>query len=194
VTEAAAPLQTAAVDPDPTNTAAQQALAEKLHHDEAVRHEADALAAVQQRLTDALQQQGLGDSVRFRQEARGLVVSVVADSVLFDLGSAELRPDGRRVLDAVSGVLASLPNQVAIEGHTDDRPIRGPGGRYATNWELSTARATSVLHYLVAAHSLTAGRLSAAGYADQRPLVPNDTDEHRARNRRVEVVVLNAAT
>jgi hypothetical protein len=89
------------------------------------------------------------------------------------------------VLDGIGPALVPLPNPVTVEGHTDDLPI---SGRFATNWELSTERATTVLRYMMETHGLPAGRLSAAGYADQRPLVEN-TAQTRATNRRVEVIV-----
>jgi chemotaxis protein MotB len=132
---------------------------------------------------------GMQDSVNFRFEARGLVVTVVTDRVLFDIGADVLRPEGREVLDHLAGSLGRLPNPVSVEGHTDNTPING-GGRFPTNWELSTARATSVLRYLVEAHHLPAPRLSAAGYADQRPIAENASAEGRTANRRVEIVVL----
>ena len=110
------------------------------------------------------------------------------DPVLFDLGSADLRPEGRTVLDGMVDALLALPNHVAIEGHTDDRPIHSPV--FVTNWELSTARATSVLRYLVT-KGMPGNRLAAAGYADQKPIAANDTEAHRAENRRVEVVILS---
>ena len=169
--------------------AAQQALAEKEAHDAAVTAEKNTLAHVQDEIRQELTAHGLGDSVRFRMEGRGLVVTVVTDKVLFDLGSADLRAEGRAVLDGMTPVLVNLPNHVAIEGHTDNQPIHSP--QYATNWELSTARATTVLRYLVDAKGFPSARLSAAGYADQRPLVANDNDVDRAANRRVEVVILS---
>ena len=168
---------------------AAQALAEKQAHDQAVEAENHNLDVAQEQIVSVLKGKGLGDAVRFRHEARGLVVTVVTDDVLFDLGSAALRPQGRAVLDGMAEALAALPNPIAVEGHTDNKPVLG--GRFGSNWELSTARATEVLRYLVDAHRFPAGRLSAAGYADQRPLVANDTDAHRAQNRRVEVVVLS---
>lgn len=167
---------------------ALEALREKEQQQEAAQHEHDELVQTRNRLEAALDANGLGATVQFRLEPRGLVVAVVTDRVLFDLGSAALRPEGRAVLGELAPVLASLPNQLVIEGHTDDRPING--GPFASNWELSTARATSVLRYLVEAHGVAPARLSAAGYADQRPLHPNDSDTHRAQNRRVEIVVV----
>lgn len=134
---------------------------------------------------------GLGNAVSFRQEDRGLVVSIVSDDVLFAPGSADLRPEGMAVVDAVADALAALPNHVSVEGHTDDLPINT--GRYPSNWELSTARAGAVLRYLAERHGLPQARLEAGGYADQRPLDTNETAAGRARNRRVDIAVLSLA-
>jgi len=164
------------------------ALQEKKDHDAAVKQEQDTLQAAENQIKGELTAHGLGDSVQFKLESRGLIVTVVTDKVLFDVGSADLRPEGREVLDGMAPALARLPNGISIEGHTDDRPIHGT---FATNWELSTARATSVLRYLIDTKSIASNRISAAGYADQRPIAPNDTDAHRTENRRVEVVVLS---
>jgi chemotaxis protein MotB len=117
------------------------------------------------------------------------VLNVVTDEVVFDLGRAELKSAGLVILDGVANALKAIPNNIAVEGHTDDRPLNG-GFPYPTNWELSTGRATSVLRYFVETHGMAPGRVSAAGYADQQPLVPNDSDANQAKNRRVEIVVL----
>jgi chemotaxis protein MotB len=148
---------------------------------------------VEQQIERALAAKGLQHAVTFRQEVRGLVVTVVTDNVLYAVGSADLQSEGRTVLDALVPALAVLPNDIAIEGHTDNQPIVG-GGPYPTNWELSTARATSVLRYLIDVHHLEPSRLSAAGYADTRPLVPNTSPANQALNRRVEIVVLSRTT
>jgi chemotaxis protein MotB len=111
----------------------------------------------------------------------------VSDRVLFEPGQADLRAEGREVVDKLAAAIGRLPNKLAVEGHTDNVPI---SGRYASNWELSTARATTVLRELLERHGISPSRLSAAGYADERPLAANDTAEGRAANRRVELVVL----
>ena len=165
--------------------AAVAALDEKKAREQAIAAENEELKEVQRRITEQLAAKGLQDSVRFQIDERGLVVTIVTDEVLFELGSADLLPAGRTVLDGVGPALVPMPNPVTIEGHTDNLPI---SGRYPTNWELSTERATTVLRYLMDTHGLAAGRLSAAGYADQRPLVEN-TPAQRATNRRVEVIV-----
>ena len=118
-----------------------------------------------------------------------MVVSIVAEGVLFDAGSAEIKPEGRIILDDISKTLAALPNQLSIEGHTDTSPIST--GQFPSNWELSTSRASTVLRYLASQHNIGQKRLQAAGYADQRPVAPNDTDTGRAQNRRVDIAVLS---
>ncbi|MGG5259669.1 OmpA/MotB family protein [Phycicoccus avicenniae] len=149
----------------------------------------DQLVEVRRKITKALAAQGLENSVRFEMRDDGLVVDIVSDRVLFDPGQATLRPEGRHVLSAIAPTLRGIGNQMTVEGHTDDVPV---AGRFTSNWELSTARSTSVLQYLLS--SKVRGRqLSAAGYADQRPLTTNDTVEGRARNRRVAVVVHSTA-
>ncbi len=151
----------------------------------------DPLTEVEQVVRSRAAATGLGSAVEFRREARGLVVTIVTDQVLFEEGRAAVQPDGIRILDVVAEALVDLPNAVTIEGHTDSRPISTV--RFPSNWELSTARATSVLRYLVETREFPRDRLSAAGYADTRPLAEGDDPASLARNRRVEIVVLATA-
>jgi chemotaxis protein MotB len=92
----------------------------------------------------------------------------------------------------VADRLRALPNALRVEGHTDDVPIQT--SKFASNWELSTARATRVVDYLIHAGSIDPARLSAAGYSQFHPLVANDSEANRARNRRTDIVILNTAT
>ncbi len=108
--------------------------------------------------------------------------------VIFDLGKDELKPEIISVLSAVAKVIKDMPNEVVVEGHTDDRPIIS--GEFRSNWELSTARAFSVVRYFIE-HGIDPKRLSAIGYGEYRPLYPNDTDEHRAFNRRIEIDIVS---
>ncbi len=167
---------------------AKAVLNKQARQDLARKVERDRLLDVEKEFVERVHAAGLADKVGFQLENRGLVVSIVSDEVLFDLGSAELRRDGRKVLGGLAGILRRMPNHVAVEGHTDNLPISG--GQYSNNWVLSTARATSVLSYLLD-NGLPASRLSAAGYADQRPAKPNATRSGRAANRRVEIVILS---
>ena len=145
----------------------------------------DDLTAIRDRIAKSLAAKGLSGSVQFQVRDHGLVVNVVTDRVLFDAGEASLRPNGHKVLDAITPILRTLPNELTVEGHTDNVPI---SGRYPSNWELSTERATTVLRYVLT-RGVSGSQLSAAGYADQRPLSSNQTSAGRARNRRVAIIV-----
>ena len=169
---------------------AKKVLDNKAKEDLARKIERERLLDVETEFVERVHAAGLSDKVGFELQHRGLVVSIVSDDVLFDIGSADLRSDGRKVLNGLAGILRDMPNDVAVEGHTDNVPISG--GAYRDNWVLSTARATSVLSYLLD-HDLRASRLSAAGYADQRPVRPNASPRGRAANRRVEIVILSSA-
>ncbi len=120
---------------------------------------------------------------------RGNMVVELPENVLFDSGRAELRGGGEEALGRVAEVLAGVPNRnFLVAGHTDNIPV-GRRSRYDSNWELSAARGVAVVRFL-AAHGMPAERLAAAGYADTQPVAANDTDEGRAQNRRIEIIVL----
>lgn len=138
----------------------------------------------------ALKAKGLQSSVRFEVTERGLVVSIVTDEVLFDTARAELKPQGRTIIDAIAPALRKLPNNISIEGHTDNRPIST--SQFPTNWELSVIRATTVLRYLES-DGISGKRMSATGYGDERPVAPNATADGRSLNRRVALVVMSSA-
>jgi len=143
-----------------------------------------------QNLHQFVEQHNLGGQVATRQEERGVVISVVADGLLFDEGDATLKSDSFQVIDRVADIVKQVPNHVQVEGHTCDLPIHTD--RFPSNWELSASRAGAVLRYFTATSGLSGSRFTIAGYADSRPLSPNDSDEHRATNRRVEIVLLKS--
>ena len=148
------------------------------------------LSLVEARLMARLDQ--IGESrVEVARDQRGLVVSV-REAGNFPIGSAELNPEAVRLFHEIGASLMGIPNHVRVEGHTDDVPIHTT--RYASNWELSTGRATAVVAYFVQGVGISPDRLSAAGYAEFHPREANDSPEHRAENRRVDVVVLNPQT
>ena len=111
------------------------------------------------------------------------------DRVLFGLGEAEINPEGLPALEKIVRVLEKTETPVRVEGHTDNLPIGTD--RFPSNWELSVARAVTVVKYFVDQGSLEPKRFSAVGYGDSRPLHPNDSPEGRAKNRRVEFVIVN---
>jgi chemotaxis protein MotB len=125
-------------------------------------------------------------------DERGLVTRLV-DQVLFDSGKAELRTSAFPVLDKVAQVLLDVEDQpVGVEGHTDNQPIKVSG--WASNKELSLARAQAVVEYLVEKHGLDPDRLMAVGYGEEHPLASNATADGRQQNRRVEIVILPQAS
>ena len=118
--------------------------------------------------------------------ARGLVLSIPEASA-FAPGSADLSDAAKQVIMQLAISLRESGNSLLIEGHTDDVPIHS--ARFASNWELSTARATAVVQWLVENEHFPPTRLSAAGYGEYRPRVVNESIQARARNRRVDIVI-----
>lgn len=120
-----------------------------------------------------------------KTDMRGVVVTF-SDSSLFASGSADIKPDTLEVLAGIADTLKNSPGRIIIEGHTDNVPLSS--GKYSSNWELSTARAASVLNFFIA-KGVDPNRFSIAGYGEYRPVADNATDDGRAKNRRVEMVI-----
>ncbi|GJL57580.1 MAG: hypothetical protein NPIRA03_04370 [Nitrospirales bacterium] len=141
------------------------------------------------RITKALEDK-FGKSLVVTQHHDRLVLTMLGQ-VLFDSGEADLTPLGLEIMKQVGQVLATLPGKnIQVEGHTDSHRIYGRlQKQYPTNWELSTARATTVLRYLIEQTGMDPKQFSATGYADKRPVTTNETEEGRAQNRRVEIVL-----
>jgi chemotaxis protein MotB len=154
-----------------------------------VKHEVQAVGKEIDRITKALEKK-FGNSLVVTQHQDRLVLTMLGH-VLFESGKAQLTPLGLDIMKQVGEVLATLPNKnIQVEGHTDNNPIYGRlQHQYPTNWELSTARATTVLRYLIEQTGMNPKDFSATGYAETRPAVPNDSNEGRAQNRRVEIVL-----
>jgi len=133
----------------------------------------------------AVVSRGMGSEVQVKLVKGGVRISL-ASPILFDLGKAGLRPQILPLLDEISAIIKPLPNEIIVEGHTDNLPIHTE--RFPSNWELSAARAISVARYFIQ-EGITPSRIGVVGYADSRPLFPNDTPEHRQKNRRVEIFV-----
>jgi chemotaxis protein MotB len=118
---------------------------------------------------------------------RGVTVHIM-EELLFPSGSADIKAASLLALDSLATVLRTLSKDIRVEGHTDNVPIKTAA--FSSNWHLSVARAVNVGYYLIEHHGLNAEHVSVVGSAEFRPLVPNDTPEHRARNRRVDIVIL----
>lgn len=142
-------------------------------------------------LQKMLSQGELAKHVEVRMEERGIVVTILADNYTFNSGSADLKPAFRPLLDMISKEVKKVPNVVRIEGHTDNLPISND--RFPSNWQLSATRAANVLSYMVSNTGISPDRINCVGYGDRRPLLPNTSAANRARNRRIEIVILREA-
>lgn len=140
-------------------------------------------------LEDRLAREISDKQVLLEQTSRGLVITM-ANDILFDSGKAKLKSNAHNVLKKIASVIqeAAPDRNVGVEGHTDSVPIKHSG--WKSNWELSAARATNVLHYLIDSCGMEPQKMSAIGYGEYHPVDTNDTKAGRARNRRVEIIIL----
>jgi chemotaxis protein MotB len=172
----------------------QARLAAKLEQEQAAKEAKEAeiarLTQTQEELSKSLKDEISKGNITIQQVRDRLTINMV-DRVLFDSGQAQVKPAGQNVLKQVSDILKTVTDkQIRIEGHTDNVPISAKlQSRYKTNWELSTARATTVVRYLIDQGSVDRQHLSAVGYADTQPHASNDTEEGRSANRRIEIVL-----
>ncbi|WP_010651212.1 flagellar motor protein MotS [Oceanobacillus massiliensis] len=149
--------------------------------------EDDSLNKLVNNVESYMDEYDLNNVVSANRTERGVVL-VLQESILFDSGEADILVEGQPFLDRIGTLLTDIPNNVKVEGHTDSRPISNY--RYPSNWELSGARASSVVRYLIEENNLDVSRFSTVGYADTKPLVPNTSEENWSQNRRVEIVIL----
>jgi chemotaxis protein MotB len=147
------------------------------------------LSTMQNELRDALKNEIALHEVALHRESDGLVISL-KEFGFFDSGSARIKPEAVPALDRIASILAIRTCRMRIEGHTDNIPIHT--NQMASNWELSTARATELIRVLITDHGFAPERLSAAGYAQYHPVASNLTAQGRAQNRRVDIVILGA--
>lgn len=155
---------------------------------EGLSKKTDDLSRAKEELERKLSGELESGNLSLSMQARGLVVTVL-DRVLFDPGKAELKESSKGTLEKVANILQGKVRQhmVYVEGHTDNVPIRRSGWR--SNWELSTARATEVIHFFVDEINLDPHRLAATGYGEFHPVASNDTESGKLKNRRVEIVI-----
>ncbi|MBU4305116.1 MAG: OmpA family protein [Candidatus Omnitrophica bacterium] len=161
-------------------------LSSKLEQERKAREE---LLRAKNELEEQLKREVEEKQIKIEMLNKGLVITFV-DEILFDSGKAIIKKNAYTILDRVADVLNNQvrDRNIAIEGHTDNQPI--VKSQWKSNWELSTARATSVLHYLTDNKNVDPQRLSAVGYGEYRPVDSNDTTAGRQQNRRVEITVL----
>ncbi|MFD1776574.1 flagellar motor protein MotB [Paenibacillus rhizophilus] len=154
----------------------------------AFRQQEAKLADLMNVITKYVKDNRLGDQIFVADKPQGIAITL-SDRFLFAVGRADLKPAALPALRQLSGLFRGIGATVSIEGHTDKTPVL-PSSRYADNWELSGARALSVLRFFLDRESLSPGQFQYAGYADTRPAADNATESGRQKNRRVEIIVL----
>ena len=140
-----------------------------------------------QEVLDFVEKNGLSEEISMSMDADGVYMTV-KEAILFHPGSAVITESGTAALQKVAELIGNFENKVVIEGHTDNVPHHDQ--KFESNWELSAGRAISVLRQLAEQQNINPTRLSAVGYGEYNPLVPNDTAEQRAENRRVNIVLV----
>lgn len=156
---------------------------------QAAQRETDEFKKIEAAIKASLHKHGLDGHAEFSINERGLVVTVVTDELVFSGNSAVLEAEGTKILQAVAPPLRPVDNQIQVDGHTNQQNVST--APYPSGWELSSARASSVVRYLVTRGKISQRRLSAAGFSDQRPLLAASDPRSVTRNRRVEIVVLS---
>lgn len=156
----------------------------------AAEHELDDLRAIEAAIKANLAAAGQTANVQFTVDARGLTVRLVGSETYFATNSADLSDQAKRIMDAIAPVLKTASHDVSVEGHADSRDSTAP---YATNWELSSARATGVLRDLVERGGMPAAHIQSVGFGSSRPMSKGTSDQDLALNRRVDIVVLSNA-
>jgi len=131
-----------------------------------------------------------GGTIDVKRDKRGIVIAV-ADKMLYKSGSARLKEEAIDFLDQLVQPILDYPHPIRIEGHTDNIPISTK--EFPSNWELSASRAINVAKYFIDNHEIDPGRITSIGYAEHKPLTSNDSPDGRAKNRRVDIVLLSAS-
>lgn len=127
------------------------------------------------------------ENIKYLNDGRGLVIRL-NNSVLFDTGSAIIKEDALKTINEIIETVSQIDNNVVVEGHTDSTPINTD--KFPSNWELSTARATNIIAYMIKSGSINPKRLSAVGYGEYMPIADNTSNEGRLQNRRVDIIIL----
>jgi chemotaxis protein MotB len=169
----------AAVQAESRSTASKNA--------QAAAKEAENLKKIENKISDALAKAKLLNAVQFTIDRRGLVVTIVTNEVVFAGNRADLQAGGRKILDTLAPTLAKLPNNIEVDGNTNQ--LKAQTTYYPSGWELSAARASTTVRYLVG-HGLAKSRMSAVGFSDTKPLIDPADPRSITMNRRVDVVVL----
>ncbi|MCW2521935.1 MAG: motB [Frankiales bacterium] len=177
------------ITPPQANSANAAAAAAAAAAKAAAAKEVEQFKKIEESIQSSLNTIGLGNAARYSIDQRGLVVTVVTDDLVFAGNSATLEAQGQKVINAVAAPLKGLTNNIQVDGHTNQENVST--APYPTGWELSSARASAVVEYLIAHQGLPASRLSAVGFSDQHPLIAPSDPRSTILNRRVDIVVLS---
>ncbi|MDA0745097.1 MAG: OmpA family protein [bacterium] len=149
--------------------------------------QAEVIAKAASEMEEAVEEAGLQGDVMLEESSTGIVIRV-DNKLFFGTGESDLKPSALSVLDKLAKILKPLPNQVNVQGHSDNQSINTE--QYASNWELSGMRALQVARHFIQKGNISPDRIWITGYSQYRPLVPNTTEENRRKNRRVEIHIL----
>jgi chemotaxis protein MotB len=138
-------------------------------------------------LTKLIKEYNYNKSIRFEESERGITIHILED-ILFPSGSADLNEGSQVILSKIAALLKVLPNDLRVEGHTDNVPISSVN--FKSNWHLSVSRALNTAYYLINNEKLPADKVSIVGYSEYKPISSNETFEGRASNRRVDIVII----
>jgi chemotaxis protein MotB len=174
----------------------EQEAAKKLKEQEAAKKESGAktradeqeFKKIEVKIRKYLQEKGAENQVKTTIDSRGLVISL-KDTEFFESGQATVRRAATPLLNEIVSAINKYTNSIRVEGHTDSNPIQTAA--FPSNWELSTARATNIVQYLISSHAFSPDKLSAIGYGEYRPIADNKTNDGRQKNRRVDIVLLS---
>ncbi len=140
-----------------------------------------------QQINDLIEEFHYDHSIRLEENERGLTIRILED-ILFASGKSKLNPDSKEVLGKLADIIKALPNDIRVEGHTDNVPIST--NEYPSNWHLSVNRALNTAYFLIEEKNISADKVSIVGYSEYKPIAPNTSDDGRALNRRVDLVII----
>lgn len=142
---------------------------------------------VYEQVKEFIEEKNLDASLQIKEDERGVVLQI-KDSILFETAKAELKNDSLPMLSTISELMEKVPNNIIVEGHTDNVPINNY--IFKSNWELSTTRAVNVVRFFIENKGQSPARFTAAGYGEFKPIVSNDSEENKAKNRRVNILLV----
>lgn len=176
------------IDEVPSGTGTETGISQEELEKYLGQQEIKDLEKLKEEMDQMFSEEGISAEVSTHLDRRGLVISL-SNAILFDSGSAEIKPQNEKALLQVAKIVSTLDKYLRIEGHTDNIPIHTD--TYPSNWELSSARAASVVRFLLEGSKILPDRLVAVGYGDNKPIANNATAEGRAKNRRIDIIVLS---